>query len=363
MTTRVKRALLLLVLAACTPDRGSVYTRSFALAEQAETRGRYADAATRYDEAAHAAKIPRDADHARYLQALMLEHAGDRSAANAAYEAIANASPPKEDSAAAAYRAADMRIVHGDAAEGWRDLEAMLRRFPGAGVARPALHRLVRHADDERGDAGSLEYLRGLETTLGTSDRAEEISYEIAVRLGRVGQAQAARDAFLRVAARWPYPKGLLFDDALYRASELDEELGRYDDAIADLRKMLAARESSVLIGSYERPRYDAAQLRIAELYEGRLHDDARARAALHELYTKFKTSLLREKALWEEAELWGKDGDAEHRCALLAKLVDDFPDSRYVACAKERCPKITVPRSSRAPNECRAYIERTEKR
>ncbi len=359
---RLLRLLVVALLAACTPERGAAYTRSLELAEDEIMRGRYADAAARYDEAARSARIPRDGEHARFLAALMLEQAGDNRGAAAAYDAIANATPTREDAEGAAYRVADLRIRTGDAASGWRDLEAALRRFPGSGVARPALRRLVRHADEERGDAGGLAYLRGLEATLGGTECGEELAYGVAVHLARLGQTETARDAYVRVAERWPYPGGLLFDDALYHASELDEQLGRYDEAIADLRKMLAARESAFMVGSYERPRYDAAQLRIAELYQDRLHDDVRARAALHELYADFRTSLLREKALWKEAELSAKDGDPDQRCALLARLVGDFPDSRYVACAVERCPRIAVPRESQAPKTCRPYIEREER-
>jgi tetratricopeptide (TPR) repeat protein len=226
-------------------------------------------------------------------------------------------------------------------------------------MARPALHHLVDHEETEHGDAGALAYLHGLEATLGGTEAGEEIAYQIALCLLRQGQKQAARDAFLAQATRWPYPNGLLCDDALYRASEIDEELGLYDRAIADLRKLVSTRESSWISGSYERPRYDAAQLRIGELYASRLHDDAKARRELHTLYSDFTTSILRDKALWKEAELAERDGDGAKRCELLKDLVHDFPDSRYVPCASERCSGIAIPKESHAPKTCHPYIER----
>jgi tetratricopeptide (TPR) repeat protein len=355
--------LFALLMAGCTPDRGAEYVRATALAEDAFRHGRYAEAAADYDEAARGAKIARDGDHARYLHARMLEEAGDAADARAAYDAIASATPPLEHSAESAFRAANLRIASGDAASGWRGLEAALARFPSSGLSRPGLRTLLRHIDDERGDEGALAYLRGVEATFAKTDCAEEVAYEIALRLARLGRALEARDAFVSVADRFPYPTGLLFDDSLYRASELDEQLSRYDLAIADLKRLLSVRESSFMVGSYERPRYDAAQLRIAELYRDRLHDHASARAALHELYTDFKTSLLREKALWKEAELWADDGDSARRCEVLATLASDFPDSRYVPCAIERCPAIALPRASRAPKACRPYVEREDRR
>jgi Tetratricopeptide repeat len=99
--------------------------------------------------------------------------------------------------------------------------------------------------------------------------------------------------------------------------------------------------------------------LRIAELYETKLNDRARARDTLHRLYADFKTSTLRDDALWREAELWQKDGDASTACSRLATLTSDFPDSRYVPCAIEKCPKLSRPTKSKAPATCRGYIER----
>ncbi|MBN9161466.1 MAG: tetratricopeptide repeat protein, partial [Myxococcales bacterium] len=154
-------------------------------------------------------------------------------------------------------------------------------------------------------------------------------------------------------------PGGAYFDDALYRASEMEEKLGRPREAIAHLERMLSFRESSSTMGSYERPRYSSAILRIATLYEERLGDRAKARETLHRLYADFKTSTLRDDALWHEAELWQKDGDKETACNRLSTLASDFPDSRYVPCAVERCPSIKRPSKSKAPKSCRDYLSR----
>jgi TolA-binding protein len=187
----------------------------------------------------------------------------------------------------------------------------------------------------------------------------EDVTYERAKRLAALGRLEAARDAFIDVANRWPYPGGAYFDDSLYRASEIEEQLGRPREAIQHLERMLSFRESSSTIGTYERPRYVPAILRIAKLYEERLHDRAKARATLHRLYADFKTSTLRDDALWREAALWEKDGDKDTACSRLATLASDFPDSRYVPCAVERCPSIKRPSKSKAPKTCHAYLTR----
>src|SRR5206468_2384643 len=147
------------------------------------------------------------------------------------------------------------------------------------------------------------------------SGTEQTIVYERAKRLEALGRTAPARDAYLEIAARWPYPFGSYFDDSLFRAAQMDETLGRNKEAIATLEKLLSFRETSTLMGSYERPKYIPAILEIAKIYEEKLGDRARAREALHRLYTEFKFSPLRDDALWREAELWRKDGDTGAEC------------------------------------------------
>lgn len=342
----------------CAPDRGSAYERSLAEGMRAETAGRFDEAAGRFDTAASKANLPRDAAHATYLAAVMLQRSGARAAALTRLDAIAAARPAQADSASAALRAADMRIAAGDL-EGWRRLEAMVTTFPNSGAARPALRRLLRRDDDAGGPTAAIVHLRALEKTLGPTELGESVAYEIAMRLAVSGDAVAARDAFVDVAARWPYPKGSLFDDALFRASELDEKLGRYELAAKDLERMLDEREVAHLSGSYQRPRYSPGLLRLATLYRDRLKDKDRARQAFHRLYADFTTSPLRDDALWQEAALWREDGDTGTACERLAQLAEDIPDSRYVPCAMQMCPRVKRAKDSHAPNECHPYILR----
>jgi outer membrane protein assembly factor BamD (BamD/ComL family) len=351
-----------LALVACGPNRGNAYDRAFAEAARAESAGRFDDAAAGYDAAAKAARRDRDRDQAAYDAAMMVLRAGRWGDAITRLEPIANARPPDEHSAEAWYHIAATRIDHGTPDQGWVALEAMVHRFPSSGLAHRAIVRYLDHLDDaDPSKRAGLEWLRRLERELGASEVAELIAYSIATRRADLGETQAARDALVEVAQKWPYPFGALFDDALYRASELDEKLGRYARAIEDLEKMLAERETTTLVGSYERPKYLPAILRIAALYRDRLRDRAKARAAYHRLYTDFTHSTARAEALWHEAALWREDGDSPTACSRLSTLVLDFPDSRYVPCALDACPSLARPKDSHAPKTCHSYLLRRE--
>ncbi|MEO8878263.1 MAG: hypothetical protein ABI461_21900, partial [Polyangiaceae bacterium] len=167
------------------------------------------------------------------------------------------------------------------------------------------------------------------------------------------------RSNYLEIAARWPYPHGAYWDNSLFNASAIDEKNAHYQDAIAELEQMLHQRETASVLGSYERPMYLPAAWHIAEIYRDDLHDDAHAESAFHRVYADFTTSLKRDDALWEEAALYRKNGEASTSCARLSTLASQFPDSRYVPCAHEICVDVTRALKSNAPRDCRAYISK----
>jgi hypothetical protein len=341
------------------------FDRAFAEAERAESAGRLEEAVQDYDRAAALAVRARDREQARWNAVDALVRAHDVEHALPRLDGIAS-DASGEHAAQAAYRAASLRIEHGgggDAGRGWSDMELVPRRFPEHGVAHSAVRRLVDHAD-ERGTAAGLEELRLLERDLATTELASLVAFATAEHVEALGDDTAARDAYIRIADRWPYPFGAFFDDALWRASLLDEKLGRFETAIDDLERMVSVRETTTLIGTYERPRYVPAMLRIGALWRDRLHDRARARAAFHRLYADFAHSTARDDALWLEAALWREDGDARTSCDRLARLVHEFPESRYVPCSAQLCSDIALPSGPRggspASSECHPYIHRT---
>ncbi len=349
---------LLGATAACGgPNRGDAYMQSLSEARREHHDGRFDLAAVKFDEAAKTAKIPRDAVYARYEAALARARAGDVARAASELRALATAKPANAYSAQAAFKAAELARQNDEAA-GIRELESVVTDFPETGVAQVALGLVVRHADQTSPEA-ALAYLDAVAPRVKGTKVEEKVIYERAKRLDALGRTQAARDAFVEMAVKFPYPFGGLQDDALYRASEMEEKLGRPQAAIALLEQLLSQRETSSFMGSYERPRYLPAILRIAQIYENQLNDRAKARATLHRLYSEFTTSTMRDDALWREAELWRKDGDEKTACSRLETLTDDFPDSRYVPCASLRCPSIKRAAKSKAPATCHEYLLR----
>ncbi len=348
---------LLLALAACAPRVAPAFAEAYTAGERAESAGRLDEALAAYDRAAHAATRAGDADEARWAAADVLERQGRTADAVARFDAMAEVQGSAM-AAEAAYRAASLRLDHGEADRAWQDLEQIPRRYPTHGVAHAAVRRLVAHADDAGPDAAAKE-LASLERDLEKTELVELVAFLAAEHLEARGDVAGARDAFVRIADRWPYPYGAFFDDALWRASALEEKRSDPRAAANDLERMVAVRETTTLMGSYERRHFVPGMLRLAEIYAEQLHDHARARDTLHRLYADFAHSTMRDDALWLDAMLAKEDGDAAGACDRLAVLVRQFPESAYAPCAGQVCPGLAPPSDGGASSRCHDYILR----
>src|SRR5262249_44258345 len=154
-------------------------------------------------------------------------------------------------------------------------------------LAPPALRRYLSSLEAS-GEGGVQAYLTTLAPALAGTELAQYVDYELARSLERAGEPARAREAYLALADRYPYPRGVFWDDALYRAADISAAGGAPDVAIALLERLLRAREPSFLQGSYERGRYADAAFRIGVLYRDALHDPERARQAFERMWSAF---------------------------------------------------------------------------
>ncbi len=349
------------LVAGCGRAPATPYQVAFAQGERAETAGRFADAASGYDAASKVAPNERERAHADFASAEMSIRAGDRATGAAKLRKIATASPPGEHTAEAAYRIANLEISENDA-QGWLELEHAMAKFPNDGLAHRSLQRLSAHVEEGSGKGAAIAWLEKIAPSFADTELDQAVAYETAKRVEANGDLTGARARYLAIADKWPYPHGAFWDDSLYAMAVIDERAGKYDEAIADLNRMLADRETASMIGSYERPKYEPAAWKIAVIERDRLHNADAARAAFHRIYTDFTTSLKRDDALWEESKIARTSGNGADACGPLSTLVDKFPDSRYVPCALAACPAISRPSKSAAPKTCPSYLLKTSR-
>lgn len=346
----MRAALLsLLLVAACSPNRGSAFQLSMAEATRANGAGRDADAARAFERAASSAKVPHDAAFARQEAALAWLRAGDSVRGTRQLQALADGKSTYAINAQ--YKLAEYKLRQKDPTA-IAELERFLITHPETGYARAAFVKVVRQKDE---DGTAVAWLGNTRAQVAGTDLEQRFAYEHARRLETAGRVDDARREYAAIADRWPYPKGVHFDEALVRSAQLEKAAGRPREAITLLERLLHQREVAHIMGTYEKTAYADAQLEIARIYAEQLRDPAAARAAYHKLYTDFPTAITRDDALWRESQLWKDDG---RKCEPLRTLVHDFPDSRYVPCAVASC-NLERPKHSGAPPRCHEYLTR----
>jgi len=342
-------------LASCGPSYGEAFLRPYRAAQRAYGAGRYDEAAQLFAEAAGQASRLKDRDEAYFMQARMYERLGQWDRVQATYRQLIELSPRGPRTARAVFELASVQIAHGDALAGWQLLEAAIERYPNHGSGRRALTRWVEHTAASRGEDPLRVKLDEWVTTFAGTDLEQQVKVERGRSLYRAGKLAEAREQLVRAAREHPYPRGSLTDDALLQAAEIADELEDYPQAIADLRELLAAREAAAG-GSYERPLYPVAQMRIARLYRDRLADREAALRELRVMYTDHAESILADDAMWEAALLWRELGDRDEVCELAEDLRDRDPPSRYRRCVHELCAEVPVVEGERP---CPAYLNR----
>lgn len=348
-------ALLLSSLSGCA-SRATAFTRHLSLADRAYAQGRYEEAAKRYEFASRSATEQRDRDEAVYREAESYRRAGRSTEASQVLERLLARSPRGERAPRAAYEHALLAFEAGDVMRGNAELDTLLREHPESGIS-PAV--LKRRLDEIRrgGESKVCAYLDALIPSLDKTELGQYLHYEYAASLEADGRLPEARARYLFVARRYPYPEGALWDDALYRAADLDARLGDPRAAISHLDRMLSERETAYFIGSYEKGRYEDAALRIAELQRDALHDPVAARRSFERLWSDFPKSHLRDDGAWQAAALAVELGDRDAACRLLGALMRQMPGSRYVGCIPQLCPRL------RPGGTCHEYLIRNLKK
>lgn len=346
-------ALLSSLLSACGHGRGAAYERALAEGARASNAGRARESAEAYERAAAATSNVHDRDVAHWVAGDRYARAGDTNRALEIFDALAAETPLRELTAKAILSAALLRIERVDRDRGHRDLEAMLVRAPNSGAAKTAVRRLLANAEE---NGAGLAWVEAHLVQLKGTSLEESLLFEKATRLEAKGELDRARDVFVELADRFPYPKGPYFDDALERAAIIEERQNRPERAAMLLERSLDMRTTAWVIGSNQRPRFSASLYRLAKLYAGPLNDHEKAKARYKRLYEDFTASTLRDDALWDEAWLWKSEGKQEQFCDRLAALVSRFPTSRYAPCAERFCPAAKAPKDT----TCHDYVLRT---
>lgn len=303
---------------------GKEHLAAWSEAESHQHHGRLKEAATAYELAAEKAERRVDKDESLYRASRVYARMQQLDKALAICDELGSTEPIARRTLRARLDAARYRIIlEQDVDKAERDLMAIITDFPDSAASRGALRILAtRHVDDVENKEEALAWVENLLSETQGEEIAEalmSIQAELLLQLSRRHEAISIME---RQVERYPYPQGRRWDDTLYRLSELAVEDKQPKQAIAYLTKMISVHEKSFIIGSYTRPMFSRAAIRIARIYRDELNDDKAAIAAYQHVREEFPRSLSVDDALAEEAELLLKNGQRDRGCELLREVL-----------------------------------------
>ncbi|MEI8258995.1 MAG: hypothetical protein WCJ30_25280, partial [Deltaproteobacteria bacterium] len=233
-------------LAACAPNRSTVYVSALAEGDRAHAAGREREAAGAYDEAAHATTRPLDRDEATYRAAMAWRHVGDTAASLERFDWLTTHAQRWERGERAAFEAGRMRLESTDAtvsARGATDLEALVVRSPDTGPARRAVDLLLERLDgSDPSGAAALAWIEETEPRVHGHDLEIALRWLRARRLEALGRDDAALAAYEQLL-EIPYPRNMHWDDGGLAFALHLRSLGRPADALSVIERILSRRE------------------------------------------------------------------------------------------------------------------------
>jgi tetratricopeptide (TPR) repeat protein len=332
----------------CGPKSDKAFTSRMAAAEAA--RSDVDEAVRRYDEAAREATRAGDSLRAMEAAATLLERSARMGEAEARWSAIAaDARATEADKGTASLRLA--RIRARDEASRLAAELAWLRAHP----AHPAAPKVLRERFAELDDAARAVLADDLLASPTMAPLAPWLRMEKARVAARAGRALEAIDAMEKLAKDDPYPRGVLFDDALDEASLLALASGDRGRALRILELAFGEHEHAWVVGSANRPRFPALFLRRARLQP----TDEAARVAYRAMLEAVPESREAGEARYELGLLEATLGKPEAACALGRELEARDAKRLVARCARVFC--ATLGTEPAAPELCATLGQRRE--
>lgn len=319
---------------ACGPSSDKAFKARMASAHEA--RADVDRAVALYDDAARGAARSEDAMAAREAAATLLERSARTADADQRWAAIAS----DPHASASDKGTAELRLIGLRSANDTERFDAE-RAWLVAHPSHAAAPKIVREQFLGRESDAARERLADELLAIPSADRITPWlrleKARIAARAGRIGEAVAAMEALAKAD---PYPRGVLFDDAVDEGSTLSLLLGDAPRALRLLDSAFAEHESAWIVGSANRPRFPAIFLRRARLQES----PEAARRAYRAMIDALPEAREAGEARFELALLEHQAARPREACALAKELMDRDPKRLAARCAVRACPSLAVP-------------------
>ena len=195
-----------------------------------------------------------------------------------------------------------------------------LLQYSEEGFAPSLIKRLAQSWLDTGEETAGIAVLEKLAEQLRDTESFDTVLFEAARLARHVGDAAAEERLLKRIIMSYDRWESQLWDDSVWRLSKICREDKRTDDELQWLDLLLAARESSRLLGSYNSPYHDDALYRAAEIRM--LRGDIKDAYRLFVELSKLSSARLSDEGLVGAAAAAEAMGRISEACDLLMKAV-----------------------------------------
>lgn len=269
-------------------------------------------------------------EHA-YQKISELRRAGQYAAAAEAFEKLANENTESDLSQRALTTAAEIYQWNLGDVEKARALydRVLLAPSDRRGVM-PALVQRLNIERELRGLKAELELARALEARQPIAEYAPWLLLrEAKILADELNDPASAIGLCERV--RGEHLSSTYLDDALFFEARLLRAVKRPREAIGLYGAIIASKQKSLIVGSYDSTYLDDAYFQVAETLRADLREAALAERAYLELVDAVPLSVFVDDALRQAILLARARGDAKKAAEYLARLRELRPGSRYL--------------------------------
>lgn len=306
-------------------------------ARRIHDRGEYSTAETRYRELLESADSTEERRYVRLQLARLAADRGETEEAIERYREIWRKAIDDSAGARSMYEASRLVIEKlGRPGDGRSMKRRLIRRFPDSSWAERSIEDLVAyHARREAWEALQSEVDSLYEDVRETSvaDHLLQTAGEVLWQDG--GRADAALGYLHGVFER--HPDGEAVDDAEWAAARIYMRYQNWEDALPVLRRLADRVNASWLIGTFNSPHASKARFALGRIHLLFLDDYAEAIDHFEQYLSDFPRNRRADDSAWHIAHAHRLAGETDAYRRALTRLVEDFPESRYVDSAREQ--------------------------
>ena len=313
------------------------WERSVLSARSLQDRGAYAEAERRYRELLQGADTREEQRYVRLQLARLAADRGDHERALKRYRGIWSKELDDATGARAMFEAAELTEEElGEGAEARRMRRRLIGRYPASMWAERSVEVLAE--DFARRDAWEAfeQEFRAMYRRARGTPVADDILFTTGETFEERGGDLDKALAYYRKTMR-RHPEANFTDDAEWRAARILVDRQNWEPAVRILERLAERVKTSWFVGTYNSPLASKARFRLGMIHLTHLSEYREAIEHFRRYLADFPRNAKADDSAWHIAHAYRLMGDRSEYRKALRRLIEEFPESRYVERARRQ--------------------------